>query len=138
MSAESSLELLHAYHDAWEQGDVEKGVSFYAPDVVVHMGGSSPLAGDYRGREVFVTQWIDRVAEYTDSWVVRGNDILVAGDSGVVLMVHEYWERGVRSVETNRLGVYLFKDGMISECWFSDMDQAAVDEFFSDISSSST
>ena len=138
MNDKSPLELLHAYHDAWEQGDVDKGVSFYAPDIVVHMGGASPLAGEYRGRDEFVAQWIERVAQYTDSWIVRGNDILLVGDDGIVLMVHEYWSRGSRSVETDRLGIYLFKDNMISECWFSDMDQAAVDDFFSDIGPKST
>lgn len=133
MSAESSLKLLHEYHAAWERGDQEAGISFYAKDVVVHMGGNGPLAGDYHGRDAFVGDWIDRVAAYTDSWEVAGNDVLLVGDDGVLLMVHEVWTRGERRVTTQRLGLYKFADDEIVECWFSDMNQPEVEAFFGDL-----
>ena len=134
MSMESTLALLKEYHDAWERGDQEAGMAFYADDVVVHMAGSGPLAGTYHGRESFTRDWIGRVADYTDSWDVEGNDLLIAGEDGVLLMVRETWTRGDRGVTTERLGSYKFADGKIVECYFNDMNQAEVEAFFGDLS----
>jgi ketosteroid isomerase-like protein len=136
MSTESTMALLHAYHDAWERGDQEAGMAFYSDDVVVHMGGSGPLSGTFRGRESFAKDWIGRVAEYTDSWDVEGNDVLIAGEDGVLLLllVYETWTRGDRRVTTKRLGSYKFSGDKIVECYFSDMNQAEVEAFFGDLS----
>jgi ketosteroid isomerase-like protein len=133
MSTESTLALLKDYHDAWERGDQKAGINFYADDVVVHMGGSGPLAGTYHGRESFVRDWIGRVAAYTDSWEVEGNDLLLAGEDGVLLLVRETWSCGDKKVTTRRLGSYRFAGGKIVECWFSDMNQAEVEGFFGDL-----
>ena len=133
MNTESTLSILHKYHDAWERGDQEAGMSYYADDVVVHMGGNGPLAGTYVGREAFSRDWIGRVADYTDVWKVEGNDLLVAGEDSVLLIVYETWTRGDLEVRTRRLGSYRFENGQIVECWFSDMNQAEVEAFFGDL-----
>jgi ketosteroid isomerase-like protein len=130
MSRETALKLLHDYHDAWERGDREAGIAFFSETVVVHMGGNGPLARDYDGREDFVGNWIERVAAFTDNWEVIGNDVLLVGDDGVLLMVHEAWTKDDRRVATNRLGLYRFAGGEIVECWFSDMNQPEVEAFF--------
>lgn len=133
MSTESTLSLLKEYHDAWERGDQEAGMAFYADDVVVHMSGNGPLAGTYHGRESFSRDWIGRVADYTDTWDVEGNDVLIAGEDGVLLLVRETWSRGDRRVTTQRLGSYKFSGRQIVECYFSDMNQAEVEAFFDDL-----
>ncbi|HZP14911.1 MAG TPA: nuclear transport factor 2 family protein, partial [Nocardioides sp.] len=83
------LATLEDYHAAWSRGDVEAGISYFAENMVVHMGGGSKLSGEYTSREDFVTNWVKRVEAYTDSWTFHGNDLLMAGDDGVALMVHE-------------------------------------------------
>jgi ketosteroid isomerase-like protein len=133
MTTESTLALLHAYHDAWERGDQEAGINFFAEDLVVHMGGNGPLAGIYQGRQAFVEDWIGRVNDYTDTWAVEGNDLMLAGDDGVLLLVHEAWSRGDKHVKTERLGYYRFAEGKIVECYFSDMNQPEIEEFFGDL-----
>ena len=133
MSAQSSLDLLHEYHEAWERGDQEAGIAFFADDLVVHMGGVGALSGEFLGRDAFVNDWIGRVAEYTDEWLVKGHDVLLAGDDGVLLMVYEDWRRGERWVSTSRLGLYKFASGKIVECYFSEMRQAEIEDFFGDL-----
>ena len=134
MSAEKNLKLLHEYHEAWERGDVEAGIGFFAEGLIVHMGGRSAISGTYRGRSSFADGWIARVVDYTDTWAVGGeNEVLVAGEEGVVLMVHETWTKGERRCDTARIGIYLMADGAITECWFSDMNQPDADEFFSSV-----
>lgn len=138
MSVERIRKLLHDYHEAWGRGDQEAGTSFYAEDMVVHMGGNGPLSGVYHGRDSFLNDWIGRVNDYVDTWTVGGegheDQILLIGDDGVLIMVYEVWTKGDKSVETNRLGFYHFEGDKITECYFSDMNQPEVDAFFGDLS----
>ena len=133
MTIENTEKVMHAYHEAWERGDQTAGMSFYAPDLIVHMGGNGPLAGVYTSREDFERHWIARVAEYTDTWDVVGNDTLLVGEDGVLLLVHEKWTRGDRSVTTERLGHYRVDGDKIVECRFADMNQPEVEAFFGDL-----
>jgi ketosteroid isomerase-like protein len=133
MKTESNQRLLHEYHEAWECGDIARGIAFYAPDVIVHMGGSGALARDYRGRDDFVANWINRVSDYTDVWEVAGNEVLLAGEDGILLMVREVWEKDGYRVSTQRLGFYKVSNNLIVECWFSDMNQPEVEDFFAGI-----
>lgn len=133
MSVESSLQLLEDYHAAWERGDRDAGLAFYAENMVVHMGGSGPLARDYHGRDSFVHDWIDRVAAYTDVWEVADQEVLLAGDDGVLVMVQVVWGRNGRRVEAHRLAFYRLGGGQILETWYSDMNQADVTAFFDEI-----
>jgi hypothetical protein len=133
MSIENTERVMHAYHDAWERGDQEAGMSFYADDLVVHMGGNGPLSGVFTSRDDFIEKWINRVADYTDTWDVIGNDTLLVGADGVLLLVHEKWARGDRSVTTERLGYYRVSGDKIVECRFADMNQPEVEDFFGDL-----
>src|SRR5262245_13109073 len=133
MTVENTEKIMHAYHDAWERGDQEAGMGFYADDLVVHMGGDGPLAGVYNSRDDFNTNWIGRVAAYTDTWDVLGNDTLLVGEDGVLLLVREHWARGDASVTTERLGYYRVSGDKIVECRFADMNQPDVEAFFGDL-----
>lgn len=138
MSKQRAMDVLRDYHDAWSRGDVAAGCSYFSDDLIVHMGGTHPvLSRDFHGGSDFVENWVNRVAAYTDSWIVGGDaghdEVLVESDDAVLLMVHEIWTRGDQSVRTDRLATYRFNDGKIVECWFSDMRQAEVDAFFADL-----
>ena len=122
MSAPSSIQTLNEYNDAWKRGDLEAGANFYAEDIVVHMGGLGPLSRDYRGREDFIENWVKRVEEYTDSWDVEGQEVLISGEDGVSIAVNVHWTRGDR-----------IENGKIVESWYADSDGAAVDKFFDEI-----
>ena len=133
-----SSEILKDYHDAWSSGDVEKGCSFYADNLIVHMGGTHPvLARDYHGAKDFLDNWIGKVAAYTDKWIVGGeaghDEVIAAADDAILIMVHEIWTRGDNAVRTDRLAAYRFENEKIVECWFSDMRQADVDTFFAGV-----
>ena len=103
MTAASSIEVLNAYNDAWKRGDLEAGANFYAEDIVVHMGGLGPLSRDYRGRDDFLENWVQRVEEYTDSWDVEGQEVLISGGDGVSISVNVHWTRGDRKITARRI-----------------------------------
>lgn len=133
MSAAASIQTLNEYNDAWKRGDLEAGAGFYAEDIVVHMGGLGPLSGDYLGRDAFLENWVKRVEEYTDSWTVEGQEVLISGDDGVSIAVNVHWTRGEREITTRRVAVYRIEDRKIVESWYADSDGAAVDAFFDGI-----
>ena len=47
MSKKRASDILREYHEAWSSGDVEKGCSYYAENLVVHMGGTHPVLSGY-------------------------------------------------------------------------------------------
>lgn len=133
MSAASSIDVLNEYNAAWKRGDLEAGANFYAEDIVVHMGGLGPLSRDYHGRGDFLENWVKRVEDYTDSWEVEGQEILISGDDGVSIAVNVHWTRGDRKVTARRIGVYRIEGARIVESWYADSDGAAVDAFFDEL-----
>ncbi|WP_053386307.1 nuclear transport factor 2 family protein [Leucobacter japonicus] len=122
MSVETMHKLLEEYHEAWGRGDQEAGMAFYSDDVILHMGGDGPLAGIYRGKQDFVDNWIGRVNAYVDRWQVGGeaeyekDNVLLIGEDGVLMLVHEVWGRGDREAITKRLGFYKWAGREIVEC----------------------
>lgn len=138
MAKRRAAEILKDYHDAWSSGDIVLGCSFYSDNLVVHMGGNhAVLSGDYHGADDFVQNWVNKVAEYTDSWIVGGeaghDEVISDADDAILIMVHEIWTKGDKTVRTDRLAAYRFENEKIVECWFCDMRQAEVDAFFSGI-----
>ena len=138
MSKKRAKDILRDYHDAWSSGDIEKGCSFYADNLVVHMGGTHPvLSRDFHGAKDFLENWVNKVAAYTDKWIVGGeaghDQVIADSDDAILIMVHEIWARGGKRVRTDRLAAYRFENGKIVECWFCDMRQSEVDGFFAGI-----
>ncbi len=54
---------------------------------------------------------------------------VMAGPERGALLVRERFERDGRTAEVERLLVYAVRDGLLSECWVYDQDQAQVDAF---------
>lgn len=138
MSKKRAKDILHDYHDAWSSGDIEKGCSFYADNLVVHMGGTHPvLSRDFHGAKDFLENWVNKVAAYTDKWIVGGeaghDQVIADSDDAILIMVHEIWARAGKRVKTDRLAAYRFENEKIVECWFCDMRQSEVDGFFAGI-----
>ncbi|MBB3918600.1 nuclear transport factor 2 family protein [Rhizobium fabae] len=138
MAMKRAKDILREYHDAWSSGDVEKGCSYYGDNLVVHMGGAHPvLSRDFHGAKGFIEGWVNKVAGYTDKWIVGGeaghDELISESDEAIVIMVHEIWRRGDKEVRTDRIAAYRFENELIVECWFCDMRQAEVDAFFAGI-----
>ena len=138
MAKKRAREILKAYHDAWSSGDVALGCSFYADNLVVHMGGNhAVLSRDFHGADDFIQNRVNKVADYTDTWIVGGeaghDEVISDADEAILIMVHEIWTKGDKKVRTDRLAAYRFENEKIVECWFCDMRQAEVDAFFSGI-----
>jgi hypothetical protein len=56
----------------------------------------------------------------------------MAGPRRGAVVARELFSRDGRTAEVERLLVYAVKDGLLSDCWVYDRDQATVDLFFAD------
>ncbi|WP_066599233.1 nuclear transport factor 2 family protein [Sphingobium cupriresistens] len=132
--AEQNRQLIMDYFAAWSAGDVEKGESYYSHDFVSYQAGHSALAGVFHGKQELHDRWIAPLLEMTGNrWYVSGEpEIILAGDDGIVVIVHETMERdGKGKISTDKLVVYTIRDDKITTCRMYDGDQGAIDDFWS-------
>ena len=122
-----NITLLRENDEAMERGDLEGFFGGYADDVVIHLGGSSSIAGDYKGqdqaREAF-GRFMAAAGEYS----FENHAYLADDEHGVVLQQGTFRKDG-RSFTTKETFVTHFRDGKISELWYLPADQAGVDAF---------
>jgi ketosteroid isomerase-like protein len=127
--------ICREYVEAWIQGDVEKGESFYAEDMIVQIAGRNPLAGTYRGRAEYERSVIDRLMKFSDGkWFILSIEYILASEDRVMALVHERMETPTHgALDFSVIVIYKVKDGKFIEMSVWDVDQYAVDEFYANI-----
>jgi uncharacterized protein len=124
--AHPDAETVRAYIEAVGAGDVDRAGKLVAEDVVLHLPGRSPIAGDIRGRDALVAM-LRAMLEASGGSVVPEIHDLLASDRHVVALVR----RTVAGVDARAAVVYHVRDGRITEIWPHERDQYALDEAFS-------
>ena len=102
------------------------------PDVILHVPGDHPLAGDHRGLEQIAEFMMASRASTSDGEHVELVDTLV-GASHIGVLVKVTAARDDRDALVNHT-IHLFavdSDLAVSDIWFHNRDQAAVDAFWS-------
>ncbi len=131
MDASSKAEVMRRYVEAWERCDWEAATALWDDDIVHHVPGRSPLAGDFHGKQAFLDHYGRVFAELGGTIeVVEFHDVLVSEDHAVAL-VKERAVRGERNLALNRVVVYHLRDDKIAQTWSHDYDLYALDEFWS-------
>jgi len=126
--AHPNEEHLRKANDALNGGDMDAFIGAHAPDVVFHYQGSSPLAGDHHGREEMGAMFGKFVGMLDVPPQADVHDCL-ANDEHGVLMVVQHLTRGGETIDVPANVDFHFRDGLVSEVWFSALDQAALDDF---------
>jgi uncharacterized protein len=122
-------ELIRAGYDAFVRGDVDGVAGFLHPDVLWHVGGSSSLAGVYKGHGELLAL-LARIAEMTDGSIsISARDILTSEDHVIVLTTMK-GRRGDRVLDDDGVAVFKIADGKASEVWVFAENQGALDSFF--------
>jgi len=119
--------LLRDSDEAQLKGDVEAFTASFTDDVVVNIAGKSSLAGVYKGKDQFLEvfqRFMERAPEYT----FEPHAYFADDDHGVILQ-RSHYKRGSETADVNDSFVCHFRDGKISEFWFTSEDQYAVDAF---------
>jgi uncharacterized protein len=118
------------YAAAWLAGDRAGMAACYHDDFTLHYAGQNPLAGVHRGKQAAFAA-LAEVARRANRKLLGIDDVMAGPRRGAIL-VRELFSRDGRTAEVERLLVYAVKDGLLSDCWVYDRDQATVDSFFAD------
>jgi uncharacterized protein len=104
-------------------GPVEPLAELLADDVVWHVPGSSPIAGDHRGRPAVIEYFRTRRHLADNSMRLHPGEILADGDT-VVQRVDGSARIGGEPVSWSTVGVYRFETGLVAEVWLVPTDLA--------------
>jgi ketosteroid isomerase-like protein len=119
--------LLRREYEAFETRDLGTLDEVFADDVVYHIPGRNPFAGDHRGKRAVLRLFeVDRGASFRSEI----HDVL-ANDRHAVALTRVRGEREGRILDDITVHVVHVSHGKITEAWFFPGDQAASDAFWS-------
>ena len=118
------------YATGWLAGDRAAIAACYHDEFTLHYAGRNPLAGTHRGKAAALAA-LAEVARRANRKLLGIDDVMAGPQRGAIL-ARELFSRDGRTAEFERLLVYAVRDGLLSECWVYDRDQATVDSFFAD------
>jgi ketosteroid isomerase-like protein len=128
--AHSNEDLARRGYDAFTRGDMEAVSDLFADDIVWHVGGRGPLAGDYRGKDE-VLGFLAKTMELTGgTFRLEIHDVL-ANEEHVTALLVARAEREGKTLEDRQAHVLHVKNGKVTEYWGHPGDQYAIDEFLS-------
>jgi ketosteroid isomerase-like protein len=129
--AHPNEDLAREGYEAFIKADMQKVSDFFADDIVWHIGGRGPLAGDYRGKDEALG-FLAKTMEMTGGvFSLEIHDILANDEHAVALVVARGEREGKKTLEDRQAHVLHIKDGKVAEYWAHPGDQYTIDEFFS-------
>ena len=128
--AHPNVDLLNQGYDAFDKGDLDTVRERFAPDIVFHVPGNSPISGDYRGiDEVF--GFFGKLVELSGgTFRLERHAVLADDEHGIVLHTLNA-ERNGKTLSQKAVDVHHLRDGKTTEFWGFSEDTAAADEFWS-------
>ena len=128
MAEHPNAELWRKGQEAFSRRDMDSLRTFWADDIVYHVPGGNPFAGDHKGLDAVLALFAKLVE--MNVRIVEVHDVL-ASDDHVVALVRGTANRQGKQLSANQANIYHVRDGKITEAWLLPTDQRAFDEFFS-------
>jgi ketosteroid isomerase-like protein len=123
-------DLVRAASAAFGRGDLTALQDQLADDIVLHVAGTGPLAGDYTG-VAQVMGLLGKISELSGGTVQSElHDVLVSTDHTVALTTIRA-QRAGKQLQLNLVHVIHSANGKATEVWTSSSDPAAAAEFWS-------
>lgn len=108
-------------------GDIAAVEAFLADDVIWHVPGSSPIAGDFCGHEAVLGYF--RRRRTLSGGTIRITEYLQTHhNEGVVRLADGQARLGNRDARWRTAGVYRVANGKIAEAWLVPLDQQSFDD----------
>lgn len=121
--------IMHQSDVALGQGDFAGFLALHSPDVVMHVPGSSSLAGDHVGHEGLAALFQREASMLDTPPEFVPLDALGSDDHGVSVVIQRMQRQG-RHYEGLQVVLARIRDGLLAEVWFRPQDQTAFDDFF--------
>jgi ketosteroid isomerase-like protein len=130
MNEHPNVGLMQRYLDTFAEGDLDGLMDFFAPDVVWHVAGSHPLAGDYRGQQELLGYFRQARDETAGSLKLDPGSIM-ASDDHIAMFLRVTGERAGKRVDVEMAQAFTVdSNGKLAEFWSMADDQDALDEFW--------
>jgi ketosteroid isomerase-like protein len=114
---------------AFERKDAFALRGFFADEAVWHVGGSSRLAGTYRGRREIV-RFLGSLPRLTEgTYTSRLIDVL-ASDERAAVLYRATGRREGRELDIDQVLLFTLRDGIVNEVLALPSDQPAFDAFW--------
>lgn len=120
-------DVIRSYVSAFARGDLETAGRYLADDIVYHVGGRHPLAGDYRGIDNVVDFFKRRAQRTKGTFRITPHDLL-ANDTHGVALSEASAERDGETYSWKVITVYHVADGKVTECWIQDSPEHIADK----------
>lgn len=124
-----NLDALRKMDEGMQSGDPGAMLSAMTDDVIVHIGGSSKLAGDLKGKQELMENFGKFMQVIGEDAEFETHAILADDEHGVILQRVKSKKPGA-PMEIPGVGIFHFTGGKISEAWFADLDPYAADKFY--------
>ena len=126
-----NADLVRAASAAFGRGDLSAlQEQFFAENIVWHIAGTGPLAGDYEGAAQVIGH-LGMISELSGGTVrPELHDVLVSADHTVVLATIRA-ERAGKQLELNLVHVIHAEGGKATEVWTHSSDPAGAAQFWS-------
>ena len=127
---QTTAAIARRLYAAREAGDLATIAALVADDVVLHVPGTHPLAGTYRGLAAFAEFSAAITARTDDGEAIEVLDVL-GGDDHAAVYCHVTARRAGRPALDN-LTVHVLRigDGRVTEIWLHNFDDVAVSAFW--------
>jgi uncharacterized protein len=128
--AHPNEDLVRRGYAAFGSGDMAALRELFADDLVWHVGGRSPIAGDYKGKDE-VLGFFAQLAERAGGTLRLALHDVLANDEHVVALVKVTAEREGKTLDDSGAQVFHVQGGKVTESWLHPGDSYASDEFWS-------
>ncbi len=108
--AHPNAELVGRGYEAFGQGDLDTVMGLFADDIVWHVPGRNPLAGEYRGKDSVMAFFGKLMEETGGTFRLAVHDI-AATDRHALAIVDFHAERKGKSIDSHAIHVWHLRDG---------------------------
>lgn len=123
-----NVETLKRIDAAQVAEDMDAFFGEFADDLVVHIPGANPLAGEYKGKDQFMGLF-ERFVGLAGDYSFEPHSYLADDQHGVTLQRALYVKGGKRLSVDEMFVCHFNPAGKVSELWFISYDQAGFDAF---------
>jgi len=127
--AHPNEEALRRADAAQASGDVQGLMAMFADDAIIHIGGRSNMAGDYKGKDQLLEVY-GRFMQSLGNIEEMGTHDILANDTHGIQLQSVTAERDGERITIKSMGVMHFTDGKVTEAWFIDEDPFTADPWY--------
>jgi len=126
--AHPNEDILRQAYRAFAEGDMDLLRRLFADDIIFRIPGTSPVAGEYRGRDA-VFGYLGKVMDRSGGTFQLEVHDVVANDEHVVGLTIHSGTRNLIHTTLRSVHVWHVRDGQLAELW-EYPEQPAFDEFW--------